>query len=319
MILDSIRNTVKDRLGFSKKNSWITERQNELENHFENNDTLPFKIVEMKTYGFLTKVLGLYSFVPFSLMPWRYSDTNSWVAVAPSLINRKFYCKVHEFDKSTGSIILDAGLPQFKVAELIEGEAYKGLITRISDFGVFIDIGYHFDWKCGSLLGLLHKSQLADYEELNDFSLGQEITTVYKAMNLDGKPVFSKSLQKTDWENGKPQKLVGQTTWVNVVRKFDNETVELFVEGKYKARLIVDKQVHSRQTKNKIFEALNELSHGEMLHCEVIGCNERSRTLIINWFTEIDTDIIGDNAILNNLDDKTLEKLEFLKNSISRQ
>jgi hypothetical protein len=51
----------------------------------------------------------------------------------------------------------------------------------------------------------------------------------------------------------------------------------------------------------------------------VIGCNERSRTLIINWFTEIDTDIIGDNAILNNLDDKTLEKLEFLKNSISRQ
>ena len=319
MILDSIRNTVKDRLGLSNKNSWITERQSELQNHYENNDTLPFKIVEIKTYGFLTKVLGLYSFVPFSFMPWRYSDANSWVAVAPSLINRKFYCKVQEFDKAKGSIILDAGLPQFKVAELIEGEAYKGLITRIADFGVFIDIGFHFEWKCGSLLGLLHKSQLAAYEELNDFSLGQEITTIYKEMNPDGKPVFCNDKEKKDWENGIPQKLVGQTTWVNVVRKIDNEAVELFVEGKYKARLIVDKQLHSWQTKNKIFEALNELSDGEMLHCEVIGCNEKSRTMIINWFTEIDTDIIGEKSIINNLDDKTLEKLEQFKNSISWQ
>jgi ribosomal protein S1 len=316
MILDSIRNTVKDKLGFSNKSSWITERQNELQNHYENNDTLPFKIVDIKTHGFLTKVLGLYSFVPFSFMPWFYADIDSWVAVAPSLINRKFYCKVHEFDKSTGSIILDAGLPQFKRAELIEGEAYKGLITRLSDFGVFIDIGYHFDWKCGSLLGLLHKSQLADYEELNDFGLGQEITTIYKEMNHDGKPVFCNDKEKKDWKNGKPQKLVGQTTWANAVRKSDNETVELFVEGKYKARLVVDKRMHSWKSRKEIFEAMNDLSHGEMLNCEVIGFNEKNRTLIINWFTEIDTEIIGDNSILNNLDDKTLEKLELLKSII---
>jgi ribosomal protein S1 len=319
MIFDSIINIVKERFGISQKSGWISERLNELEIHRENFDTLPFKIVELKNFGFLTKVKGLYSFIPFNYMPWKYSDNDSWIAIAPSLINKKFFCKIHEFDKDRPSIILSAELPQFKKAELINGEEYNGLITRISDFGVFIDIGYHFDWRCGSLIGLLHKSQLADNEELSDFRLGQEITTIFQEMNENGQPVFSNDRVKTDWQMGKPQELVGQTIWVNVARQTDNKIVNFLVKGKYKADLIIDKQIYPSKYRKKIINAKKELSHGEIINCEVTGFNERNKTLKINWLTELDTEIKVDNSILNNLDDKTIEKLITLRKNMSIQ
>jgi len=303
----------------TKNTSWISERLNELEIHKDNFDTLPFKIVELKNSGFLTKVKGLYSFISFNHMPWRYSDINSWIAIAPSIIDKIFYCKIYEFNKDRPSIILSAVLTQFKKAEIIKGEEYKGLITRISDFGVFVDIGYHFDWKCGSLIGLLHKSQLADSEELSDFRLGQEITTICQEVNENGKPVFSNDRVKTDWQMGKPQELVGQSIWANVVRYADNKTVDLFVKGKYKADLIIDTQTYSLNYRIKIFNAKKELSNGEIINCEVTGYNLRNRTLQIHWLTEIDIEINVDNSILNNLDDKTIEKLITLRKNISMQ
>lgn len=319
MIFDSIINIVKERFGISQKHTWIAERLNELEIHRENFDTLPFKIVELKNVGFLTKVLGLYSFVHFSNMPWRYSDNNSWGAIAPSLINKRFFCKIHEFDKDRPSIILNADLPQFQRAELFAGEEYKGLITGISDFGVFIDIGYHFDWKCGSLLGLIHKSQFADNEELSDFRLGQETTTIYQGMNEKGQPVFSNDRVKTDWQLGKPQDLVGQTIWVNVARQTDDKTVDFLAKGKYKSDLIIDKKAYPSKYRRKIIKAKKELSDGEIINCEVIGFNEKRRTLKLNWHTVLEKEIIDGSSILNNLDDNTIEKLLDLKKEYSTQ
>jgi hypothetical protein len=319
MIFDSITNIVKGKIRNNNKESWISERLNEIEIHKENFDTLPFKIVELKNVGFLTKTLGLYSFVPLNYMPWKYSDFKSWLAIAPSLINKKFYCKIHEFDKERPSIILNADLPQFQRAELHAGEKYKGLITRVSDFGVFIDIGYHFDWKCGSFLGLLHKSQLAENEKISDFRLGQEITTIYQETNEKGQPVFSNDIVKTDWKLGKPQELIGQTVWVNAARQSNNKTVDLYAKGKYKAELIVDKKTYPNKYRKKIINAKNELSNGEIISCEVIGFNERKRTLKLNWHSVLDTEIIDGSSILNNLDDRTIEKLITLKKEYSTQ
>jgi hypothetical protein len=316
MIFESIINGLKERFGISDKDDWISGRLNEIENHRDNFDTLPFKIVEQKDFGFLTKVKGLYSYISFYHMPWKYFDTESWIAIAPSLIDKKFFCKIHKIDKDSIAIILNGELPQFKKAELAIGDEYKGLIIKISDYGLFVDIGYHFDWKCGSMTGLLHKSQLAVNEKLSDFKLGQEIKTVYQGLNDNGQPVFSNDREKIDWQMGKPQELVGQTIWVKVIRQPESKTVDLLVRGKYKATLTIDKQAYAPKYRKKIRNAKNELTHGELINCEVTGFNEKNRTLKVNWLTEIDTDIMVDNSILNNLDNKTLEKLITLKNRI---
>jgi ribosomal protein S1 len=316
MNFDFLINGIKEKLGISDKNDWISERLNEIEIHRDNFETLPFKIVELKEFGFLTKLKGLYSYISFYHMSWKYFDNESWTAIAPNLIDKTFFCKIHKIDKDPIAIILNGELPQFKKAELIIGEEYKGLIIKITDYGLFIDIGFHFNWKCGSITGLLHKSQFTANEKIGDYELGQEITTVYQEINKNGQPVFSNDREKIDWQIGKPQELVGQTIWAKVIRQPDSKTVNLLVKGKYKSILTIDKQAYAPKHRKKLKKAKNQLKHGEIVNCEVLGFNKTNRTLKVNWITEIDTEIMVDNSISNNLDNDTLKKLITLKNKI---
>lgn len=316
MIFESIINGLKKRLGISVKDDWISERLFEIENHRDNFDTLPFKIVELKESGFLTKVKGLYAFISFYHMPWKYYNAESWIAIAPYLTDKIFYCKIHKVDKDPNAILLNGELPQFKKAELTIGEEYKGVIIKIVDYGVFIDIGYHFDWKCGSLTGLLHKSQLSVNENLSDLKLGQEIKTIYQELNNNGQLVFSNDREKIDWQLGIPQELVGQIIWAKVVRQADSDNIGLLVRGKYNSTLTIDNPAHAPEFRKKIKNAKNKLKHGEIINCEVTGFNEKTRVLIVTWRVKIDTKNVADNTISNNLDNDTIAKLMSLKNKI---
>ncbi|MCF8458171.1 MAG: hypothetical protein K9H62_19735, partial [Bacteroidales bacterium] len=68
--------------------------------------------------------------------------------------------------------------------------------------------------------------------------------------------------------------------------------------------------------RHKIISARDELKHGEIVNCEVIGFNEQKHTLEANWFVDIDTDIIFENSIINNIDNETVQKLINLKSEI---
>lgn len=313
MIFNTIVNEIKKKFGNPDNKNWISERLNEIEACRLNFDTLPFKIVRLKNLGFLTKVLGLYSYIPFNHMPWKYYSSDAWIAIAPSLIGKKFYCKIHKVDKDQNAIILNGELFQFKKAELVIGEEYKGLVINKTDFGVFVDIGYHFDWKYGSLTGLLHKSQLSDNEKMEDFTLGQKINTIYVCANDSGQFVFCNNQEKIDWQLGKPQDMVGQTIWAKVIRKPDSNAVDLLIKGRYKAT--IDKNAYDLTYWKEIKRAKAELKNGEIINCEVTGFNDKNRTLKINWLINIDTDIMVKNSISNNLDNETLEKLIALKNN----
>lgn len=316
MIFDSIINRFRNKSENSDKVDWISERLDEIESHRNNFDSIPFKIVEVKDSGFLTKVKGIFSYISFHYMPWKYNDIDSWKAIAPKLIGKKFLCKIYRIEKDPIAIVLNGEFPQFENAELTIGEEYKGLIIKTADYGLFIDIGYHFDWKCGSMVGLLHKTQLADSENLDDYKLGQELQTIYHKTNKKGQIIFSNDREKVDWEIGRPQKLIGQTTWATVIRHDDNTTIDLLVEGKYRALLKVDKNAYAPKYRKEIKSAKNKLKHSETIHCEVTGMLEIDRMLKVNWLTEIDTDIVVDNSIVNILDNEALEKLMKLKNNI---
>ena len=47
----------------------------------------------------------------------------------------------------------------------------KGVIINKTNYGIFVDIGYNFNWWCGSLVGMLHKSNFENEElfEKNKF------------------------------------------------------------------------------------------------------------------------------------------------------
>jgi predicted RNA-binding protein with RPS1 domain len=316
MIFESIINWIKKGFGISDKEGWITARINEIESHRDNFDTLPFKIVDLKDNGFLTKVKGLYSYISFYHMPWKYLDPISWSAVAPSLIDKKFFCKIHKIHKDPVAIILNGELPQFKKVELTFGEKYKGLIIKILEFGVFIDIGYHFDWKCGSLTGLLHKSQFAENERIDDFKLGQEIETFYQTLNKDGRIVFCNDQVNIDWQLGKPQELVGKVILAKVIRKTENKKVSLLIEGKYKANLETNNKISKAKNRTNINQFQRDLAVGKLIECEVTGFNERKKCLNVNLLVDYEADSVVGNSIQSNLDIKTIQKLINLKHKI---
>lgn len=299
--------------GSSDTNDWIHERLLEIESHNENGDILPFRIIALKEAGFLAKVKGLYAFISFYHMPWKYHSIDSWTAIASSLTGKTFFCKIHKFDKDQNSILLNGELPQFRKAELTIGKEYPGLIIEITGSGLIIDIGSHFDWKYGSMTGFLHASKLADHRQTSDFKSGQKITVVYQEAHENGQLIYCTDRERMDWHKGIPQGLVGKTMWAKVTHQPGSKKVEILVRGRYRAKLIVDKQATTSTHKKKIKKLKNELADGGTINCEVTGIDKKNRTLMVHWPSEPEDDSVYENSISNNLDKKTSDVLSNLK------
>ncbi len=316
MILKQIILSIQRLFQRRNEDKWISSGLDQLEKHRESFDTVPFTLVELKKEGFQAKVNGLYAYIHFSHMPWKYPTADVWKAVAPSLIGKRFFGKIHQIERSTNYVLLNGEIAQFKTAALTREHDYQGLIVGKSRFGLSIDIGYHFGWKYGSIIGFLPQSKFAEYQQTRDFWLGQEITTMYLEPNLQGQPVFSNQREAREWETQRPQQLVGQIRWAKVIRDPVIKTASFFIDGKFKTRLLFANQADAPRYQKPIQDALKALRHGQIIHCEIVGCDETNRTLLANWLIEIDTQIIVDNSLINHLDGNTIAKLTTLKQQI---
>lgn len=149
MIWDKIVQITKEIFYQPEKKEWLNELVKNAERLKDENKSVPFKIMGAKETGFVVKVSGLYGFISFKYMPWKYPDIDYWKAISPKLVDRIFFCKIHRISKDPISIIVDGEIPQFRKIELVPGEKYTGIIIRKSTYGFFVDIGYQFGWKCG--------------------------------------------------------------------------------------------------------------------------------------------------------------------------
>lgn len=314
MIWNNLINDIKGLFSRPEKKEWLEKLVETLENKKKNNISLPFKIVDIKERGFTVKVSGLYAFISFNHMPWKYNDIESWIAIQPKLTNKIFFCKIHKISKESLSIIINGEIPQFKKVELEIGNEYKGLIIKKSNYGVFVDIGYNFDWKCGSFIGLLHKSQFERNESFLNCSIGDEIQITYQSSDENGRLVFSQKNEINYWNKKETEELIGQIVLVSVVRKTEENKTIFLVDGKYKGRIANSKVYYTPANRRKIKEAKNNLKDGETINCEVISCDERRKVLDLKWIIEFDTHFGMKNTIENGLDYHTLQKLLAVRN-----
>lgn len=313
MIWDNLVNDIKGLFSKPEKKEWLEKLVETLEEKQKDNISLPFKIVDIKENGFAVKVSGLYAFIAFSHMPWKYYDIESWIATYPKLTDKTFFCKIHKIFKDPLAITINGEIPQFKKVELEIGNEYKGLIIKRLDFGVLVDIGYNFDWKCGSFIGLLHKSQFESRQSFLNCLLGDEIQIIYQSSDENGRLVFSQENEISNWHNKKPQELIGLVVLVHIVRKTEEDKVLFLVNGKYKGQIANSKANYTTAQRRKIKEAINNLKDGETINCEVISCNEKNRVLDLKWIIEFDTHFGMKNTIENGLDYQTLQKLIALR------
>ena len=261
-----------------------------LEKLIEKDENLPFRITGIKTNGFLVKIAGLYGYVAFQFMPWKYSKSFYWRAVSPTLINKVFFCKVYQFTKEPLSIILNSEIPQFKKVRLIENEPYKGIIINKVSFGVFVDIGVHFHWQCGSLTGLLHKSNFDTRERFDAIKTGDEIEVFFWGLNNSDEMQFGCKTELMEWLNGNINDLTGEVLPVRIVKNAVDEKIEFIVAEKYSGTLPVTKTIYENKRKRMI-SAIHLFIHDDVIHCEVLKANKINRTLQLKW--EMEAEIEG--------------------------
>jgi len=314
-ILSEISDKLKEILKLKDSKRFLKELIDSLEQKIETDENLPFKIKGLRKGGFLVKINGLYAFIPFKYMPWDYHYQHFWELIYPTIKEKIFFGKVLRLTKDPIGIILHAKVPQFKGPELVENEHYKGILINKSKFGLFVDIGYHFSWNCGSLVGLLHESNCKNYEKQRRIKPGQEIGIYFWGFSENNKLIFADNLELKNWYTGEIKNLIGQKANVKVLKNKKGR-LNFKVNDKYKGELPVTKTIYPG-IKKTVKKKLENLNNEDIIICEIIDVNTKKKTLTLKTdLSSLPKKMKTKNNIANNLDKDALERLQNIKNEL---
>ncbi len=265
------------------KKHYLKELVENLEKFQQEKKVLPFYIQKVTKTGFVVKIGGLYSFLSISHMPWHYNDKTSWKSVAKYLVNKKFYGTIYSLKKNPLKIIVDAKTHIFKDAELYPHAEYNGVVLKKVDYGLFIDIGYDFNWHHGSLVGLVYKPKKTISNAFNKIKEGTIISTIFvEKREEDGKILLQIKSITDDLENHKKQReiewiktkeLEGTIQAIRVV--IDKNEKNYFFEDYenkeiYKVKILVSKKNYPKKTNKIVQKILTHQTHNDFLECKIL-------------------------------------------------
>ena len=186
-----VKNITEPQADMEPSIEWINENLKKLEAYYWNFETVSFKICRVKEKGFLVKVLGIFGYVSFDFMPWKYPSHEIWKSFSETLIGKVFYAKIHLITKEMNSYMLNASIPQFKRPIIEVDEKYKGIILHSNNKRVvLVDIGIHFEWKKGSFIGIVI-DVYGDILNPNRYKIGDEVEVFYTGVNEHNVNVFT--------------------------------------------------------------------------------------------------------------------------------
>ena len=141
---------------------------NDMQNRFELSIPVIGKVTKVVKGGLMVDI-GLKAFLPGSLVDVnRVTDFTPYVGHEAEFI-------INSIDRAKGSIVLNRRTlieqmqkedKQIEFAKLAVGQIHKGLVSGITEYGVFVEIGL--------LAGLVHKSKMAEFTP-DQFTIGHEV------------------------------------------------------------------------------------------------------------------------------------------------
>ncbi|WP_117160726.1 30S ribosomal protein S1 [Paraliobacillus sp. X-1268] len=254
----------------------------DLEAKFNNGEIFEATVKDVVKGGLVVDV-GLRGFIPASLIEDHYVEDFS------DYQDKVLALKVVEFDRDQSRLILshravveaDQSEKKQKVlASITEGQILEGKVARITNFGVFVDLG--------GIDGLVHISQLSHdhVEKASDVvSEGEAIKVKVLAINKENERI-SLSVKET-----KPG------PWENIEEKLQSGSI---VEGTVK-RLVnfgafvevlpgVEGLVHISQISTEHIGTPQEvLSEGQSIKVKVLDVNEKDKRVSLS-IKEIEAD-----------------------------
>lgn len=164
--------------------------------------------------GLLVSGDHLHGFVPISHLietPCQSDDTENWLSM---YIDRMLDLKVIECDRERGRVVFSERAAQSRpgsrnslLNSLTAGNCAKGIVTNITDFGVFVDLG--------GVEGLVHVSEISwgrVQHPSEVVGLGQEV--VVYVISVDPKrarvALSLKRLHQNPWETAEKRYAPGQ-------------------------------------------------------------------------------------------------------------
>lgn len=264
-----------DELVLSKKAVQADEAWNDLEEKHANNETFEVEIAAVVKGGLVVD-LGVRGFIPASLVERHYVEDFS------EYEGRTIEVKIVELDRENNKLILShravldekaEAAKQETLASLQPGEIVKGTVQRLTDFGVFVDIG--------GVDGLVHISQLAHYrvEQPSDIvHEGDEVEVKVLSVDRDNERISLsiKEAQPGPWE-GIDEKVSSGDVIEGVVKRLVSfgAFVEVFpgVEG----------LVHISEISNQHIGTPSEvLTEGETIQAKVLNVNPEDKRISLS-------------------------------------
>lgn len=241
---------------------------------------LPFVIKAVKRNGIFVRVHQFHAFVPYKNMPWIYPHKAYWQIVLPHLKKRRFYACVDHFIKAPLSIKLDASIPQFQHQPLIRMQTYRGIVLDRIQSNFLVELGYHFNWSCGSITAMLPFSR-CHMNTIQNKSEGHFIDVLFEGNNARQEPQVSDVNEHAVPLSEEMRQLLGKTVDVLVLRN-GHQGPDFLVERKCRGQLVACEQQYGVNA-SRIQSAMKRLVHHEIISCQVIGFNRSKGLLVLHW------------------------------------
>lgn len=246
-----------------------------LEQKFNDKEVFEATVKEVVKGGLVVDV-GVRGFIPASLVETHFVEDFS------DYQDKSLTLQVVELDKSQNRVILshravaeaeDAAKKQQVLESLVENEVIEGKVARITDFGVFVDLG--------GIDGLVHISQLAhDHVDKASDVVSEGETVKVKVLSVDketGRISLSmKATQPGPWENIESKLQVGDIVDGTVKRLVHfGAFVEVLpqVEGLVHISQIATKHIGSPQ---------EVLEIGQTVNVKVLDINEDEKRISLS-------------------------------------
>lgn len=256
----------EDELVLSKKEVDADQAWDDLEAKFNDHSTMTVDIADVVKGGLVVD-LGVRGFIPASLVERHFVEDFS------DYKGKQLDVKIVELDREKRKVILShravldeqvEAEKQKTLNEIHSGDVVEGTVQRLTDFGVFVDIG--------GVDGLVHISQLAHHRVEKPSDVVQEGEKVkVKVLSIDrDNERISLSIKETlpgPWDDAKGKLKVGEAYEGTVKRLVSFGAFVELLPG-------VEGLVHISEISNRhIGTPSEELSEGQEVKVKVLDVN----------------------------------------------
>lgn len=185
---------IADNIGHSTL-SILTKRVSLLKQIQNINEFVSFEPYEITEKGIIGKSMGIFAFIPFSYMPWRYYQLSHWNIIFNYLKSSTFKAAIIHINYKILSLKLDARNIKFESISLLKDQSYKAIILEINKDFYILDLALHFNWKYGKKIVYL-KSYLVENKLRDLLKKGDIISVIYFGINENAEVLIGKTINQ---------------------------------------------------------------------------------------------------------------------------